>query len=189
MARSSLAGFYFNAPGIAGGSDAKGMEQVEEIKKHDAKSAHMLLAGFHAEREEIDKARAEYRAVIALDPGNADAYYLLGLQCQVAKDWNTAFEAFEAGVRATDDLRSLYQIGRTGVFSGEKLERARAALQDYIAREPDPKQLPSVAHAHWRLGMLYAKLGRNGLARREYQTALKLDPKLEQAREALEDLG
>ena len=85
--------------------------------------------------------------------------------------------------------RSLYQIGRTGVFSGEKLERAKAALEDYITREPDPKKLPSVAHARWRLGMLYEKLGRKDLARREYETALKLDSQLEQAREALENLG
>jgi Flp pilus assembly protein TadD len=37
--------------------------------------------------------------------------------------------------------------------------------------------------------MLYEKLGRVDLARREYETALKLDSKLDQAREALENLG
>ena len=56
-------------------------------------------------------------------------------------------------------------------------------------REPDPKKLPSLAHARWRLGMIYEKLGRKDLARREYETALKLDAELEQAREALENLG
>jgi putative CocE/NonD family hydrolase len=189
MARSSLAGFYFNAPGVAGGSETKGLEQVEEIKKRDPQRAHMLLAGVYAGKNETDKARAEYAALIKLDPTSSDAYYLLGLQCQVAKDWDAAFDAFEAGVKVDDDPRSLYQIGRTGVFSGEKLDRAQQALEEYITLEPDPEKLPSVAHARWRLGMIYEKLGRKHLARREYETALKLDAELEQAREALENLG
>ena len=59
---------------------------------------------------------------------------------------------------------------------------------DAEAREDQPRRL-TTGHARWRLGMLYEKLGRKDLARREYEMALKLDSQLEQAREALENLG
>ena len=88
-------------------------------------------------------------------------------------------------MRETGDPRSLYQAGRTSVFSGEKLERGLQALRSYIEAEPDTERMPSVAHARWRLGMVYQRMD---LARRQYQTALALDPELEEAREALESL-
>ena len=188
-ARVSLANFYFNAPGIAGGSTEKGMGQVEEIRKRDGRTAHLLLAGKYAGEKENAKAKQEYRMAIKLDPSDPDPYYRVGFLCQEAKEWDEAFDAFEAGVLATDDPRSLYQIGRTGVFSGERLDRAKEALEQYIAREPEGPRLPTVAHARWRLGMIYERLGRKDRARREYETALKLNPELEQVQEALENLG
>ena len=57
------------------------------------------------------------------------------------------------------------------------------------ARDPADPKLPTEAHARWRLGMIYEHQGRKDLARREYESALKLDPELEQAQEALENLG
>ncbi|RLE25914.1 MAG: hypothetical protein DRJ50_02010 [Actinobacteria bacterium] len=96
---------------------------------------------------------------------------------------------FEAAVKITDDLRSLYQIGRTGIFSGQRLDRSKEALQQYIAHDPRSAGLPTEAHARWRLGMIHEKQGHKDLARGAYQEALKLDPELEQAQEALENLG
>ena len=165
------------------------MEQVEAIRKQDERAAHLLLAGMYADSKETARAKQEYRAAIALDPEDADPYYSLGLLCQGSKQWDEAFASFEAGVRVSADLRSLYQIGRTGVFSGQRPERSMEALEQYIAREPDSKTLPSVTHARWRLGMIYEKLGRNDRARQEYRKALELAPDLEEARDALENLG
>jgi len=150
---------------VAGGSTEKGIEQVEEIRKQ------------------------EYRAAIKLDPSDPDPYYTVGLLCQQEKEWDEAFEMFEAAVKITDDLRSLYQIGRTGIFSGQRLDRSKEALQQYIAHDPRSAGLPTEAHARWRLGMIHEKQGHKDLARGAYQEALKLDPELEQAQEALENLG
>ena len=94
QARESLANFYFHAPGIAGGSSAKGHEQIDEIRKRDPKTAHLLLAGIYLDREETDKAKQEYRAVLAIDPQNAAVYYSLGLLYQNEKEWEEAIAAF-----------------------------------------------------------------------------------------------
>ena len=44
---------------------------------------------------------------------------------------------------------------------------------------------PSLAWAHYRLGLIYSHREDHAAARREYQAALELDPKHEQAKQAL----
>ena len=187
-ARTSLASYYFNAPSIAGGNFDKGLEQVEAIRGRDPKAAHRLMAGAYRDKKQPDKAIEEYKAIIALDPQDESAYYMLGLLHQNAKQWEQAFTWFEKSVELTEDLASLYQIGRTAVFSSVRLERGKQALEQYIAREPDESRLPSVASARWRLGMVYERMGRKDLARRQYESALELEPEMEQARESLKSL-
>jgi uncharacterized protein len=188
-ARESLAYFYFEAPGIAGGSVDKGMEQVEEIRSRDPRTAHLLLASHYASQKKNAEAKGEYRAAIALDPEDPDPQYLLGMLFQSDKEYAEAVKAFEGALVADpDDLKSLYQIGRTGALSEEKLERARQALEQYIERDPNSSILPSAAAAHWRLGMVFEHMGHADRARRQYETALELEPELEQARESLAKL-
>ena len=196
-ARSSLASFYFNAPGVAGGSFEKGIQQAEEIKKRDPLVAHALLGSAHSNRKDYEAAKKEYRAAIALDPTDPSTQYRLGVVCQTEKSWDEAYAAFEGAAAADgtgDDhevyrLAALYQIGRTGVFSGERLPGAVEALERYIASRKEAGQLPSAASAHWRLGMVYQRMDKNDLARDQFARALELEPDHEQAREALEGVG
>ena len=81
----------------------------------------------------------------------------------------------------------LYQIGRTASLSGLHLDRGEEALKAYIASPL--ANGPAPANAHYRLGMIYEKKGAKDLARREYQLALELNPRLEDAEKALRALG
>ena len=83
---------------------------------------------------------------------------------------------------------ALYQIGRTGVISGENLDRAIAALQQYLTTEP-PAGQPTLANAHWRLGMCYELKGELDKARSEFEAALALNPNDESAQKSLDNLG
>jgi predicted TPR repeat methyltransferase len=67
------------------------------------------------------------------------------------------------------------------------LERGEQALKAYMA-SPIPTG-PSIAHAHYRLGLIEEKKGAKDLARREYQAALRLDPGQQDASKALAALG
>ena len=183
-ARASLAGYYFNAPGIAGGDDDLGMEQVGEVAKRDAKRGHVLTAEAHIAKQRPAEAAEALRAAIAADPADPVPRYRLGLLHQGEKSWEAAFEVFETAVGETDDPRCLYQLGRTAVLSGRRLDVGRRAFERYIA-EGRGKLVP---HAHWRLGMIHEKQGRKDLAREEYETALRLDPDNEEARDALKRL-
>ena len=82
---------------------------------------------------------------------------------------------------------ALFQIGKTGAMSGQRLPRAAEALEAYLQTTPG-KNDPSLAAAHWRLGMVHEKRQDRQRARAEYETAVRLDPTLKQASESLKKL-
>jgi TolA-binding protein len=83
----------------------------------------------------------------------------------------------------------LYQVGRTAALSGQQLDRGEKCLRTYIAM-PVREELenPSIAAARYRLGCILERKGNASGARTEYETAVSLDPKQKQAREALAKL-
>lgn len=74
-ARTTLYGYYLNAPPIAGGSIDLAQEQAQEIVKYDADRGNALLAETHWRKGkaledggDVDGARAEYEKALALNP-------------------------------------------------------------------------------------------------------------------------
>jgi tetratricopeptide (TPR) repeat protein len=187
-ARTFLAMFYLNAPPMVGGSKEKAKEQAGELMTYNAYQGHLLMARISAVEKDYDKAAGEFEAAAQMKPGDVDPYYGMGMMYQQAQEWDKAFAAFEKAVKADpENGSSLYQIGRTGVMSGENLDRAAECLKLYLKREPEPNA-PTWANAHWRLGMVYEKQGDVEAARKEYEAALALDPEDKNAKESLEKL-
>lgn len=188
-ARQFLAGFYLNAPPIAGGSIAKAKEQAESIVEYDPLSGHLFMAEIHKKEKKFDEAAADYAAASAVDPDSPDPYFQLGMMYQANEQYDEAFAAFERALAVDPTATSaLYQIGRTGVFSGENLDRAIECLRLYLEDEPAPGS-PTWANARWRLGLIYEKQGNIDAARKEYEAALTLNPDDKNAKEALEKLN
>jgi tetratricopeptide (TPR) repeat protein len=187
-ARMGLAQYYLNAPPMVGGGKDKAIKQIEAIKELDPLQGHLFMAQVHSSAKEYDEAEKEYKAALALDPDDLDVRYQLGMFYQTKEDYAAAFETFE-GTLALDAAYtpSLYQIGRTATFSGENLERGVECLNMYLEHEPGPNQ-PTWANAHWRIGMLYEKMGQKDMARKAYEAALELNPDYKEAKEALEKL-
>ena len=84
-------------------------------------------------------------------------------------------------------MHVIYQIGRTGVFSGQRLDRAIECMKIYVVHEPG-EGMPSLDAAHWRLGMLYEKAEKAGLAKQAYEKAQAINPQEEKYKEALANL-
>ena len=72
--------------------------------------------------------------------------------------------------RQPDDRGALYQLGRAGAVSGSHLDRAQAALNRFL-KLPHRRGTPSIAAAHWRLGVVLEAKGDKKTARAEYETA------------------
>lgn len=187
-AREDLIDFYLEAPGIMGGSVEKAQEQAAEITKRDPARGHMASANIALNQKDNAAAERELKAAVQAAPNNAALRMRLALFYQDQQKWEAAFETLEAALTADpNNWNALYQMGRTGAFSGKRLDRSEECLKRYFEHKPGPDD-PPLANAHFRLGQIYEKKGNKALARTEYQTALKLDPKLQDAKDALAKL-
>lgn len=188
-ARSDLISFYLLAPGFMGGDVDKAREQANEIAKRDAVRGAVARANVASNQKDFAAAERIVKEALTKHPGEPRLQQALGLFYQSQERWDDAFALYDAMLAADPDAwDALYQIGRTAALSGKRLDRGVAALQRYIGHPPGPDS-PPLANAHYRLGMVYERQGNKAGARSEYQAALKLDPKLNDAKEALRKLG
>ena len=81
-------------------------------------------------------------------------------------------------------MPAFYHLGRTASLANTNLARGEEALKKYVAYTPKENE-PTLASAHYYLGAIYEKQGRKAEAKQAYQAALKLNPSLTRASEAL----
>jgi tetratricopeptide (TPR) repeat protein len=86
---------------------------------------------------------------------------------------------------APADPRGKFYRGVAFVLSKERPGEAERLLQEYAKVAPRRNAYPSPAVAHVWLGRLYESQNRAADAQREFETALRLDPKNRLAQEAV----
>ncbi|TMA30971.1 MAG: hypothetical protein E6J87_16820 [Deltaproteobacteria bacterium] len=137
------------------------------------------------------------------DPAMAEK---LALACVQAEPWRTGgwqvLAALYAHQRRWSDLDTIlarseqaepahlapwYQAARQLIVDGEEPARAEGYLRHYLSREPEIGA-QSVAAARWRLGQALEKQGKRAEALAEVDAAVKLDPKLGNAKKDLKRL-
>jgi tetratricopeptide (TPR) repeat protein len=188
-ARVTLAGYYLNAPSIAGGSKKKAREQAEEIVKYDEVRGNWLLARVLIKEERFEEAIEMINACISADPGNADFRYQLAMVYQQLERWNECFVELEAVLAIEPDAAgAIYQIGRTAALSGENTDRGIECLERYLTLEVLPGY-PGHDGAHWRLGIIYEMRGDSEMAKEHFETAIRLNPDEERYRKSLNELA
>lgn len=188
-ARVSLAGYYLNAPALAGGSVRKAREQAEAIVALDPARGNFTLARIHMRDEEYDLALEKLDQCIEARPDDLDCRFQLAMLHQQLEQYDLAFEALERVLEQSPGGRgALYQIGRTAAFSGTRVDRGIECLEEYLALDERPGY-PGHDGAHWRLGMLFEHRGDAMRAKAEYETAVRLNPDEKMYRESLQKLG
>lgn len=188
-ARFALIEYYVRAPAILGGSLEKARDEAEEVRGRNALEGHRAFGRIAELRKEPDRALEEYRQALVEFPESAEPSYWLGAFYARRKDYANAFEAYEKLLeRDPGQMEARYQIGRLASVSGQNLELGEECLRRYLEHEPGPEE-PSLASAHYHLGVLYEKKGSRELARREYSAALEIQPSLADARQALKKIS
>lgn len=187
--RFGLIEFYLRAPGVLGGSRKKAEEQAREIRKRSALEGYRAFGRLAEHAKDFDQALREYGRAAAEFPGEAGPSYWIGALHARNKEYAKAFEVYEKLLEKDPrPIAACYEIGRVAILSGQRLERGEECLKLYLQHEPQPDE-PSLASAHYRLGLLYEKKGSRDLARREYSAALALEPSHQEAREALKKIS
>ena len=172
-----------------------------------------FAAGWLAENQGDPRlAVRQYREALKLQPRHEASLYRLGVVSTQLKDKDAAVGAWKQYLQATNDSASGYaNLGFCYEMFGEG-ELAEQAFKTGIAREPGNRacrvnyglmlarrgrlreaseQLGSVltpAQVHYNLGSVFEQQGEAERARGEYEKALALDARLQDAKTRLEQL-
>lgn len=187
-ARADLIQYYMQAPGLLGGSTAKALEQADEIRKRNALRGYLELGALYEQDKKPADAEKAYLNAAKEKSDRHVGEYRLGVFYQSTGAYEKAFELFESMIATNpSEAGALFQIGKTGALSGQRLARATEALEAYLQTTPGRND-PSLVAAHWRLGMVHEKRQDRQRAKTEYESALRLDPTFKPATESLKKL-
>ncbi len=187
-AREDMIAYYLQAPGFLGGSKDKARAMAMEIRKRNAYRGAIVTANICTDSKDVVCVQRELQSLIANYTDSVAGYTALAASYANAKQYDKAFEVLDGRLKSRpEEAAILYALGRTASISGQHLNRGERALRAYI--ESPQKNGPAPANAHYRLGMVLEKKGDKPGARLEYQAALRLNPRLEDAKRALAALG
>ena len=190
-AREGLLFFYAFAPSVMGGNPEKAREQQRELLRRDPMRGHMATATLALrDKDTVTTERALRQAMVAA-PDSAAPVITLAQRQQAWGRTPAAFQTLDAFLtRHPNDVAARIQFGRLAGATGQQLARGERLLREVLAVPSwEVNQFrPSKASVHYRLGVVLAKAGKTADARAAYEAALRLDPKLKPAREALAEL-
>ena len=184
-ARLRLIEFYIMAPGIAGGSETKALEQAAEAKKIDALNGHRAYASVYTLQKKYDLAVAEMVQAVREQPRSAKAHYLLGNSLLNQKDWKGSLHEYEMTLSLDGAyMPAHFRIGQHAAQSQSNYAQGEESLRKYLAYKPADDE-PGLSRAWYWLGMIQEKQGHAADARQSYTKSLELTPDAKDVSEAL----
>ncbi len=189
-ARHGLIQFYSHAPGVMGGSMDKAKEQAREIAKLNAMRGHLEFAALAEREQDSLLADRELNAALAAAPDSAVAYNNLGAFYRRQKRYADAVTIYERLLKANPDAASAHlNIGWNLALSGQHVDRAEREVKQWLVAPPKDAPASSLSLAHYILGLVYERQAKKDAARAEYQTAVAINGRNEDAKRALGALG
>jgi tetratricopeptide (TPR) repeat protein len=187
-ARILLTNYLLQAPAAMGGGIDKAREQIALITTRNPYQGKLVNASFASSQKDTASARKALRELITAFPDSAAPTTQLASSYANTKQYDEAFRVLEARIkRKPNDNNALYQLARIGALSGTNLDRSLQAIDRFLKLPRKHGDSP-VAGAHWRRGMILEAKGNKVAARAEYESALRIDPKLEGAKTSLDKL-
>ena len=185
-ARTDLAEFYLEAPGIVGGGRDKAEQQADSLQPLDPAKAHWVNARIAEKKHDNTGAEKEYRAAIDASHGAASAWLNLGLFYRHSERWDDMEQAL-LHVRSAplDRPDALVDAAEILIHSNRNLAEAVQLLHAYMNSNSAVEQAPAFK-VHYLLGTASEKLGDKRQAVAEYQSALELAREFQPARQALD---
>lgn len=135
-----------------------------------------------------DAAEQRAREAIHLNPSRAGAYGILAAALANAQRWAELDALVATAERMVpEDLSPQFTAAKILRNSGKDLPRAERYLRKYLAHDPEG-DTPTLAMAHWELGLILEKQGRRSEAANELETTVSANPELVAAKADLKRL-
>lgn len=185
-ARTDLAEFYLEAPGIVGGGRDKAEQQANSLQALDPAKAHWVNARLAEKKHDLAGAEQEYRAAVEASHGAASAWLNLGLFYKHRERWDDMEDALSHVPTAElDRPDALVDAAEILIRTGHNVPEAVQLLNSYLNSKAQVEQAPAFK-AHYLLGSANEKLGDKQKAAAEYRSALELAREFQPAQQALE---
>ena len=187
-ARTDLAEFYLEAPGIVGGGQDKARAQAQILMKLNPSKAHWVYARIAEKNKDTVAAEEEYRAMLDSSHNSADAWLELAIFYRRAHrldDMENAVRQVAKSPLNRQDV--LVDAAETLIRAGRNSALATQLLRRYLATGT-VEEAPAFK-AHYLLGTLLEKQGDKQAAAQEYRTSLALARNFGRAQEALNRLS
>lgn len=189
VAADTRVDFYLEAPGIAGGGVDKARAEAARLARLNPYLGGFARARIAEKEKASDQAESEYRDLMQAFPDSTRPVVSLVTLLQTRERFAEAFAVIDARLtRFPNDTVVIYQLGRVAAISGKELTRGEAALRKFLALL-GVGDTQSQASAHYRLGMIREKQGDVANARVQYDSAIVLNPRYDEAISARKRLG
>jgi tetratricopeptide (TPR) repeat protein len=188
-ARQALIEFDCSAPGLVGGGEEKALPQIRQLAEMDAAEGHYATGNCRRQKKDFAVADEEFTKALESNPKSAELIYDIGDYAMKRSQPERMVAVAEAAERVTpSDPRGHFYRGVALVLKRENPDEAERLLREYAIKAPKRSGYPRAAMVHVWLGRLFENQNKTEDAAREYETALKLDPKNKMAQEALKRL-
>ncbi len=188
-ARTDLAEFYLEAPGIVGGGRDKAAEQAQTLAKLDPAKAHWVNGRIAEKKKDPVAAEREYRAAIEASHGSANAWLNLALFYRHVGRLDDMEDVLNhASSAQMNQPEVLVDAAETLIRAGRNFPGAIGLLRRYLSSSSTVEEAPAF-RAHYLLGTLLEKQGDKQAAAQEYRAALSLARGFSQAQDALNRLN
>jgi tetratricopeptide (TPR) repeat protein len=184
-ARSDLAEFYLEAPGIIGGGKDKARAQAEVLARQDPALGHWMNARLAEKEKDLTTAEREFKA--AVDASGNDPVRWLNLASFYRRQarYPEMEQAISSAVgKPKKQPNVLVDAASLLLRAGRSLPQAAQLVSRYISGKEKSEEAPTF-HAHYLLGQILEKQGDKSGAMKEYQAALNLAKDYDAARTAL----
>jgi tetratricopeptide (TPR) repeat protein len=183
-ARTDLAEFYLEAPGIVGGGRDKAEAQAHALASLDPAKSHWVLARIAEKEKDFAMAEKEYRAAIEASHHGAHDVFNLALFYFHQHDFDRMEPILNQAVAARMDRPEVVmESAELLIRSGRNFPLAAQWLRRYLAG-PMVEEGPAFK-AHYLLGTALEKRGDQKAAAEEYRNAISLAKNYSPAQEAL----
>lgn len=188
-ARTDLAEFYLEAPGIVGGGQDKARAAAATLATMNPAKAHWVNARIAEKNKDAARAEKEYQLELEASHGSADAWLDIALFYRRSGRLDKVEEAINHAGRAEVGSRPdvLVDASETLIRAGRNFPFAIQLLRRYLSSSM-VEEAPAFK-AHYLLGTVLEKQGDKQSAAQEYKASLALARNFGRAQEALNRLG